>query len=79
MEVSISYLVFYGQELKDEDLKQKPENCELSRFRLILGQFRHWHRHMGLIYGFIVEDVGKWPYVLNMSAPYPNEPMPAFY
>ncbi|MDD6492026.1 MAG: hypothetical protein PUG54_07370 [Firmicutes bacterium] len=51
----------------------------MSRFRLILGQFRHWHRHMGLIYGFIVEDVGKWPYVLNMSAPYPNEPMPAFY
>lgn len=69
----------YISELKDEDLKEKPENCELSRFRLILGQFRHWHRHMGLIYGFIVEDAGKWPYVLNMSAPYPNEPMPAFY
>ncbi len=65
--------------LKDEELSQKPENCDISRFRLILGQFRHWHRHMGLIYGFIVEDTGKWPYVLNMKAPYPEEPMPNFY
>lgn len=65
--------------LEDKELKEKPENCNLTRFRLILGQFRHWHRHMGLIYGFIVEDTGKWPYVLNMNAPYPDEPMPNYY
>ena len=51
----------------------------MSRFLLILGQFRHWHRHMGVIYGFIIEDAGKWPYVLNMLGKYPNEPMPNFF
>ncbi len=51
----------------------------MSRFRLILGQFRHWHRHMGIIYGFIVEDTGKWPYVLNMNGKYPETSMPNFY
>lgn len=69
----------YLATLSDDELAEKPENCELSRFRLILGQFRHWHRHMGLIYGFIVEDTGKWPYVLNMNGAYPKEPMPNYY
>lgn len=65
--------------LSDDELTQKPENCDMSRFRLILGQFRHWHRHMGVIYGFIIEDDGKWPYVLNMCGKYPDEPMPNYY
>lgn len=52
---------------------------ETERFCLNLGQFRHWHRHMGIIYGFIVADTGKWPYVLNMKGKYPEEPMPNFY
>lgn len=65
--------------LQDAELSELPENCTMSRFRLILGQIRHWHRHMGLIYGFIVEDTGKWPYVLNMNGAYPEEPMPNFY
>ena len=65
--------------LEDAELSQMPENCEMSRLRLILGQFRHWHRHMGLIYGFIVQDTGKWPYVLNMEGKYPDTPMPNFY
>lgn len=58
---------------------KKPENCDISRFRLILGQFRHWHRHMRIIYGFIVADEGKWPYVLNRDGKYPEEPMPNYY
>ncbi len=65
--------------LEDEQLMELPEGCDMSRFRLILGQFRHWHRHMGLVYGFIVEDTGKWPYVLNMNGKYPDTPMPNFY
>lgn len=69
----------YICELNDNDLAQKPENCNLSRFRLILGQFRHWHRHMGIIYGFLITDTGKWPYVLNMDGAYPKEPMPNYY
>ncbi|MDO5520711.1 MAG: hypothetical protein Q4G58_09510, partial [bacterium] len=69
----------YIESLKDEELTEMPENCEMTRFRLILGQFRHWHRHMGVVYGFIIEDTGKWPYVLNMKGNYPDEPMPNFY
>ena len=69
----------YTEQLRDEQLAEKPENCDMSRFRLILGKFRHWHRHMGVIYGFLVEDTGKWPYVLNMCGEYPKEPMPNFY
>lgn len=65
--------------LEDAELSDTPENCEMSRLRLILGQFRHWHRHMGIIYGFIVQDTGKWPYVLNMNGKYPDGPMPNFY
>ena len=65
--------------LEDGALSETPPGCGMSRFRLILGQFRHWHRHMGLIYGFLVEDTGKWPYVLNMLGEYPKEPMPNFY
>lgn len=69
----------YIETLQDEELGQNPEGCDMSRFRLILGQFRHWHRHMGVIYGFIIEDAGKWPYVLNMCGKYPEEPMPNYY
>lgn len=69
----------YIKNLSDNDLTENPENCDMSRFRLILGQHRHWHRHMGLIYGFIVEDTGKWPYVLNMNGAYPDSEMPNYY
>ncbi len=69
----------YINDLSDEDLIKKPENCSMSKFRLILGQYRHWHRHLGLIYGFIVEDTGKWPYVLNMNGAYPDSEMPNYY
>ena len=69
----------YTETLTDEELTDIPSGCDMTRFRLILGQFRHWHRHMGIIYGFIVEDTGKWPYVLNMLGEYPDEPMPNYF
>lgn len=69
----------YLQELSDDMLTETPENCNISRFCLILGQFRHWHRHMGVIYGFLIQDTGKWPYVLNMFGEYPKEPMPNYF
>lgn len=65
--------------LRDGELSQMPEECDMTRFRLFAGQFRHWHRHMGIIYGFIIADTGKWPYVLNMDGEYPDEPMPNYY
>ena len=69
----------YDEVLTDDMLSKCPECCDMSRFRLILGQYRHWHRHMGVIYGFVVEDSGKWPYVLNMMGKYPDPPMPNYY
>lgn len=63
----------YIEGLSDFQLTECPEGCDMSRFRLILGQIRHWHRHMGIVYGFIIKDTGKWPYVLNMQG------MPNFY
>lgn len=69
----------YIEQLEDASLSENPEGCNMSRFRLILGQFRHWHRHMGIIYGFIIEDAGKWPYVLNMNGKYPEDAMPNYF
>lgn len=59
--------------MEDANLSEKPEGCDISRFCLLLGRFRHWHRHMGIIDGFIVADEGKWPYVLNMNGKYRME------
>ena len=65
--------------LTDGMLGECPEGCDMSRLRLIIGQHRHWHRHMGIVYGFVIEESGKWPYVLNMKGEYPEEPMPNYY
>lgn len=72
-------LTAYLETLADQDLSACPEGCPYTQFRLILGQFRHWHRHMGIVYGFLVEDMGEWPYVLNMEGEYPETPMPNFF
>lgn len=69
----------YLDHLEDDELASAPEGCDMSRMRLIMGQIRHWHRHMGIVYGFIIADEGKWPYVLNMLGKYPDEPMPNYY
>lgn len=69
----------YTQALTDEALEQRPESCDITRFHLILGQFRHWHRHMGLVYGFLIADTGKWPFVLNMMGQVPEKPVPVYY
>ena len=69
----------YLDTLSDSMLTESPEGCDLSRLRLIIGQHRHWHRHMGIVYGFLIRDTGRWPYVLNMNGAYPDGPMPHWY
>lgn len=69
----------YTAMLTDEMLSVHPPCCDMTRMCLILGQYRHWHRHMGIVYGFLIRDMGKWPYVLNMRGAYPETPMPNFY
>ena len=64
--------------LTDAMLSERPAGCGWSRLCLILGQHRHWHRHMGIVYGFLIADAGLWPYVLNMSGAYPDGPMPNY-
>lgn len=62
---------YYLTELSDKDLLEYPENCEYTKFTLILAQFRHLHSHMGMIMGFIIEDTGLWPKVVGLENPIP--------
>ena len=63
----------YIQTLSEEELLEYPENCKYTRFTLILSQFRHLHSHMGMIMGFIIDDTGKWPAVLGLTRPIPED------
>lgn len=63
----------YLSSLNDKELSEYPENCEYSRFTLILAQFRHLHTHMGMIMGFIIDDTGMWPRVLGLENPMPMD------
>lgn len=62
----------YIPNLTDEELLDFPENCEYTKFTLILAQFRHLHTHMGMIMGFIIDDTGLWPNVLGLTYPIPQ-------
>ena len=62
----------YITKLNDEELLDYPENCEYTKFTLILAQFRHLHTHMGMIMGFIIDDTGLWPNVLGLTRPIPQ-------
>lgn len=62
----------YIAELTDGQLLDYPSNCEYCKFTLILAQFRHLHSHMGMIMGFIIEDIGLWPKVLGLEKPFPT-------
>ena len=59
----------YLAELTDDELLQKPEGCQWSRFTLMLGQLRHLSTHLGMLMGFIIDDTGKWPTVLGLTQP----------
>ena len=62
----------YISKLTDEELLDYPDNCEYTKFTLILAQFRHLHTHMGMIMGFIIDDTGLWPNVLGLTHPIPQ-------
>lgn len=56
----------YLNSLSDEDLYEKPDGCEYNRLSLILGQFRHFHCHMGNINATTIYNTNKWPRVAGM-------------
>ena len=67
-------LSMYLTSLHDEDLLQRPENCEWTRFTLILSQYRHLHTHLGMLMGFIVAETGLCPRTLEVGGPFPQPP-----
>lgn len=63
----------YLDNLTDDMLLAKPNNCEYDRFTLIMAQHRHLHSHMGMIMGFIIAKTDKWPYVLGLTRNIPTD------
>lgn len=62
----------YITNLSDKNLLEYPENCEYTKFTLIIAQFRHLHTHMGMIMGFVIDDAELWPNVLGLTRPIPQ-------
>ena len=62
----------YLSELTDEQLLEYPQGCEYCKFTLILAQFRRLHSHMGMVMGFVIDDMGLWPRVLGLENPFPD-------
>ena len=69
-----SKLSIYLTSLHDEDLLQRPDNCEWTRFTLILSQYRHLYRHMGMVMGFIEAETGLCPRTLEVGEDPPAAP-----
>lgn len=67
-------LSMYLTALHDEDLLQRPENCEWTRFTLILNQYRHWNMHLGMIMGFVQAETGLCPRTLTLEKNIPRGP-----
>lgn len=62
----------YLNSLTDDILLTKPENCEWTRFTLILAQHRHLHSHIGMLMGFIIAETGLWPRVIGLEDDIPT-------
>lgn len=56
-EKTLSYL----DNLTDEMLYEKPENCPYTRMELVLRQFRHLPFHTGMLNGQTAVETGKFP------------------
>ena len=57
----------YLEWITDDLLLTKPENCEWTRFELIIAQHRHLHSHMGILIGFIIAETGLWSRVIGLE------------
>ena len=53
----------YIENLTDDELSEKPENCPHTKLALILGQYRHAMMHCGMSETFTFDKTGTWlPY-----------------
>lgn len=63
----------YLEDLTDDMLAEKPEDCEYTRLALVLGQYRHLMCHIGIINGSTIYETGKWPRVVGLTENYPED------
>lgn len=69
----------YLENLTEAELEQCPEGCRWTRLTLVLAQMRHLHSHMGMLMGFLIADQEKWPFVLGLTRPIPEEPHELYF
>lgn len=57
----------YLSSLSDQQLYEKPVNCDFTVMELILGQYRHFMCHIGILNGITISKVNKYPVVLGLD------------
>ncbi|WP_167956773.1 hypothetical protein [Anaerosporobacter faecicola] len=53
--------------LSDQQLSEHPEKCEYTVLELILGQYRHFMCHIGILNGMTIANTGRYPMVLGLD------------
>lgn len=61
-------IINYLDNLRDEDLYEIPKDCKYNRLEHVLGQFRHFHCHMGNINAAAMVTRNQWPRVVGTYA-----------
>lgn len=61
-------IINYLDNLSDEDLYEIPKDCKYNRLEHVLGQFRHFHCHMGNINAAAMVIRNQWPRVVGTYA-----------
>lgn len=57
----------YLDNLTDEMLNEKPQDCKFTRLELILGQYRHFMCHIGILNGITIANKNKYPIVTGLN------------
>ncbi|MDF2505375.1 hypothetical protein [Clostridium sp.] len=57
----------YLNKLTDDMLYKKPDGCKYTRLALVLGQYRHFMCHIGIINCSTISETGKWPRVNGLE------------
>jgi len=57
----------YLEHLSDEELYEKPKDCSRTKVELILGQYRHFMCHIGILNGVTIATTNKYPMVVGLE------------
>lgn len=69
----------YLDSLNDEDLYEIPKGCKHNRLEHVLGQFAHFHSHMGNINATTIIETNQWPRVVGTNALEKDYAFPGLY